>query len=104
MRQLLILLNHNKMDTLEKMLKDKSINRNGILLFSKKNSIEFIKKCRDLNISILGIDGFFLTDTTIEPSMMNSIDLSKHKQCNSHELALNFFNDKSDNLFFEIVY
>jgi hypothetical protein len=92
------------LNSIEFFFKNKVINRNGIFLYSKEHSIEFVKKSKELNVKLLGIDGFYLTEITIQPSMRDSIDFSKNLGFEIHELALSFLEERSNNLFFEIVY
>ena len=92
------------MNNIENFFKSKVVNRNGILLYSKKDAIEFVRMSKKLNVRLLGIDGFFLTETTIQPSMRDSIDFSKEAGLEIYELALGFLEERPNNLFFEIVY
>ncbi len=102
------------MKEVEKIISLKSINRNGLFLFSKEDAKEFLNACKSENIEIIGIDGFWLKENKIIPSMENSIDFSsKHfinRQSaheffvNIYESAVSFLDSKSDEMFFEIIY
>jgi hypothetical protein len=75
-------------------------------VMSKKNSIEFIEACKNAGIEILGIDGFYLREKGIQPSMANSIDFSSISYKGSKDFyaeAIAFLNTKDENLYFEIV-
>jgi hypothetical protein len=77
--------------------------RGGVALFPVRTAIEIVKRCKALNIRVFGLDGFFLTETTTEPSLENSIDLSK-MEANCHELALEFLFERSNSgMYFEVV-
>ena len=93
------------MSQIESLFEDKAIKRSNILLFSKENALEFIDECRKRNIVILGIDGFYLTEKTIQPSMDNSIDYSRRPFSESiYEEAIGFLKNSDDKLYFEIVH
>ncbi len=75
-------------------------------VMSKKNSIEFIEACKKESIIILGIDGFYLREDGIEPSMANSIDFSSSDYKGSKDFytaSINFLQEKGEDLHFEIV-
>ena len=61
---------------IEDEFRSKSIQRGGILLFNPTDGISVIQKCHEENLKILGIDGFRLTATHIQPLMEHSVDLS----------------------------
>lgn len=85
---------------------DKAIIRGGILLFSKQDALDFIEQCKKFKIGILGIDGFFITETMTQPRMEDSIDYSSgpsNKNYYDYDRALKFVSERDDNLFFEIV-
>jgi len=64
------------MNKVEKMFLEKGVKRGGILLYSKKDALEFVGACKDHEIGLLGIDGFFISETTTQPSMEDSVDYS----------------------------
>ena len=92
------------MNKVEKIFMDKAVNRSGIILYSKKNALEFIKECSKNHIRLLGIDGFFITDKTTQPSLEDSKDFSTgtHSQ-NVYDEAIEFLKNREDDLYFEIV-
>jgi hypothetical protein len=106
--QLLIHIYQNSsMNIVENSFKEKAIIRNGMMLFSKENSLDFVKACESHNIKVLGIDGFYLYDDKIQPSMENSVDFTsayyKIKGKNIFADAQEFLISKDTNLFFEIT-
>lgn len=93
------------MNEIRLKFKDREINRKGTLLYSKATSLCFIQECARQGITILGIDGFFLTEHTIQPSMDNSIDFTSILFSGDiFNAAISFLEDRPDTLFFEIVY
>ncbi|OMP76220.1 MULTISPECIES: hypothetical protein [unclassified Chitinophaga] len=94
------------MNEVEIFFQEKAIKRGGVVLYSKQDTLDFIKKCKDCDIGILGIDGFYIKETNIQPSLDNSIDYSADLSNNSiydYDNALEFVSKRDDNLFFEIV-
>ena len=94
------------MINVENLFKDKVVKRGGINLYSKQDAIRFVEECQNLSICILGIDGFFLTPDTTEPSLENSIDFTdlSHIKESNFEVVKEFLETKDDNLFFEIIH
>jgi len=67
-----------------------------------------VRRCRERGIEILGIDGFILTDTTTQPTMEHSIDLSGSRRpaavADGWEKAERFIAERATTaLFFEVV-
>lgn len=77
----------------------------GWMVFSKHDAIEFIDACKKEQIQILAIDGFYVGEDFIQPSMANSIDytVDDADNENKHEQAINFLLDQDDSMYFEIV-
>ncbi len=81
----------------------------GWVIFSRKDTMDFVSECEKQNVIILGIDGLFKRDgDAIQPSMENSINfesdpLSKDTSINRYKYALDFLVKQSDELYFEIV-
>ena len=93
------------MNNIEDKFINKAIYRSGITLYSKIDTLEFIKECKRLNIVLLGIDGFKLTESTTQPSLDDSIDFSSiFNSKNVYERALNFIESRNNDLYFEVVY
>jgi hypothetical protein len=95
------------MNIIEEFFKEKAIVRNDMMLFSKVNALAFIQACESHNITILGIDGFYLYDDKIQPSMENSVDFTsahyKPKEKDIFTDAKEFLVSKENNLLFEII-
>ena len=91
---------------IEYLFKDTVIRRGYIDLYNKEDALRFIDECRKLGVAILGIDGFFLTEKTTQPSSENSIDYTSQstKVENIYVSAKEFLESKDENLYFEIVY
>lgn len=94
------------MNKIEILFKDKVLQRGGINLYSKYDALKFIEECEKEAFSILGIDGFYITDDTTEPSIENSIDFSVLSLNNENvfSIAKEFLDKQQENLFFEIIY
>ena|SRR5688572_30544903 len=77
----------------------------GWMVFSKSDAIEFIEACKKEQIPIIGIDGFYVGEDFIQPSMANSIDYTtgNNEYENKHEEAINFLLDQDEAMHFEIV-
>lgn len=93
------------MNKVEELFKNKLLFFGGVMLLSKNNAIRFIIECKNENIRILGIDSFLLVDDKIQPSLDNSIDLSRSTQTNTEtcDAALDFVNSIDERFHFEIV-
>ena len=81
--------------------------RGGIDFFTKLETIEILKLCKSLKKELLGIDGFFLTSTTTQPSMDNSIDYSAGSSShikNVYKHAIEFITSRPNDMYFEIVW
>jgi hypothetical protein len=91
------------MNRVEKVFKSKAVIKGGIMLFPKDVAIQFIENCRTEGISILGIDGFYVTGDKIQPSQDDSIDFSIESLVDTHGKALNFINGRPNGVHFEIV-
>jgi hypothetical protein len=95
------------MNKVEKEFADKAIIKQGVMLFNKDNSFAFIEYCKMNDIEILGIDGFYLNDDKIQPSIENSLDFSSPHYVkifdNIYSHAINFIRKTEDKLLFEIT-
>ncbi|MCP5467921.1 MAG: hypothetical protein H7A32_01465 [Deltaproteobacteria bacterium] len=80
-----------------------AIDRGTYLLFTKEVSLEFIKECHHEKTQILGIDGFFLRDKGIQPSLEHSVDFSELELEEAYQRSLEFLNQQPEELFFEVV-
>lgn len=92
------------MNKVENIFKEKAITRYGITLYSKEDTLDYILKCKDFGIIILGIDAFIISDIATEPSLENSIDYSTTIiSGNIYEKAIEFVSKRNEDLYFEIV-
>jgi hypothetical protein len=95
------------MNKVERLFVDKALIRGGVYLFSKYNALKLIDECRKAKISILGIDGFFITETSTQPSLENSLDFTsstyKGNRDNVFDEARKFIEDRKNDLYFEVV-
>ncbi|MBB1139568.1 hypothetical protein [Myroides sp. WP-1] len=92
------------MNKIEVLFSSRAINRGGILLFSKRDALDFIEQCKYFEIVILGIDGFFISESLTQPSLEDSIDYSGTLSISGiYEKALEFVNNRDANLYFEII-
>jgi hypothetical protein len=61
---------------LEEKFEARGMRRGGILFLPASDAIGLIEAARAQGRPVLGIDSFHITDTTTEPLMEHSIDLS----------------------------
>ena len=90
----------------KKFLQRGLVQPTGWFILSRKDSLEFLGACKEENIKILGIDGFFLLSDGIQPSMDNSVDFSSDYILKTDDIytdAIEFLKNKDEKLFFEIV-
>jgi len=85
-----------------------TIRWSDVLLLPREYAIAFIKECQKESIIILGIDGFYLTPTTVQPSMDNSINFSdpeseEYKTKDRYQSSINFLEERDPKMYFEIV-
>ncbi len=94
------------MNRIESLFKDRLLKRGGLDLYSKEDTLRFIDECKKDTVPILGIDGFYITENTTQPSLENSIDFSALpiKNGNIYSLAKSFVAERAESLFFEIIY
>lgn len=92
------------MNKVEEIFIEKAVERGGLFLYSRENAIAFVKACKNEKIHLLGMDGFFLTNNRIQPSLEDSLDFSSlFFQEDVYEKAIDFLEIRSDDLFFEII-
>ena len=92
------------MNKVEKRFVNKALNRSGVILYSKEDALEFIEECSKNDIGLLGIDGFFITNKTTQPSLVDSKDFSTGLRCqNVYDEAIEFLEARNSNLYFEII-
>jgi hypothetical protein len=93
------------MEPIEQEFLSNGVLRDGLLLLSSKDALAMVRRCRELGIKVLGIDGFRLTEQTIQPVMEESIDTSK--ACNKLDTWIRaeafLIAHVNTDLFFEVV-
>ena len=62
---------------------DRSVSQWGMRLYQPAVAIDLVRRCRQLNVRVLGIDAFLNHSKGIEPSLEHSIDFT-----NEHNRAL----------------
>jgi len=95
---------NESMNKVELLFLNMGIKREGIIMYSKDDALQFIDECKKQHVVILGIDGFYLTHTTVQPSMENSVDFSNEPFDEAlYQDAIRFLEKRDPNLHFEIV-
>ncbi len=62
--------------TLEQTFETRGIRRGGILFLAASDAIALVEAARQQRHPVLGVDSFVITDTTTQPLMEHSMDLS----------------------------
>ncbi|HVA46984.1 MAG TPA: hypothetical protein VNH11_11505 [Pirellulales bacterium] len=94
---------------LEKEFSTRAMERHGVVLMRPAGAMEYVARCAEHSIEVLGIDGFRVDGDQIQPLMEHSIDLSlsprpTSEQIGSHEQAVEFLKAHGgSDLWFEIV-
>jgi hypothetical protein len=96
------------MNKVERVFRDKGINRGGAYVYPKLVAINFIRECRRFNIGVLGMDALILHENATEPSMANSIDFTASPYIENPpndiwDAAITFLKERDDKYHFEIV-
>lgn len=91
------------MNKAELLFKDKAVIKGGLMLFSKDDAVQLVLGCKKENIKILGIDSFRIVGDKIQPSLEDSIDLSKINETENYAKAADFIENRSDEFYFEIT-
>ena len=103
------------MNSIQRAFCDKGIFRGGLLFLKGPDALEMVRRCRELQMQVLGVDGFLLTDKTTQPLMEHSIDVSRGGRAtvggqqivtptDSWKLAEEFIRERLEmDLFFEVV-
>ena len=64
------------MEDLEQSFAGRGIQRGGILMLNATDALAFIEAARVRHTVVLGVDSFIITDTTTQPLMEHTLDLS----------------------------
>ena len=96
------------MARIEDEFRKKGLTRGNTVRFRAAEALAVIRRCCARRVAVLGIDGFFLTEHTTQPSMAHSIDLSDiesfHNPVDCWTRAERFIQINADKgLYFEIV-
>ncbi|TWF39066.1 hypothetical protein FHW36_106290 [Chitinophaga polysaccharea] len=92
------------MNKVEQIFVEEALERGGLLLYTREIALKFVKECRNENIHLLGIDGFFLIDNSTQPSMADSIDFSSlFFEGDVYKKAIDFLEKRPIGMFFEII-
>ena len=62
------------MTDIKQEFRTKGEQRGGVLLLTPADSIDMVRRCREENVRVLGLDAFVLKQKTIQPVMAESID------------------------------
>jgi hypothetical protein len=82
----------------------KALIKGGIYLYLKHDALQYVFACQKEDIPILGIDAFYITQKSTQPSMEHSIDFSTHLiDKSTFAEATKFLEGMPDSLYFEIV-
>ena len=94
------------MDIIEKEFIGKAIIKGGIHLYKSMDALDVIKRCRQFNRNILGIDSFIVTSNITQPVLEHSIDFSTKGIVGGSWLEAEEFVKTRENsgFLFEIVY
>lgn len=82
----------------------KGILEGGIFLLPVNDALQLVRCCRERGIRVLGLDAFWLFETTIQPVMDMSMDYSWPNDENSWSCAESFLSEHANSgLYFEVV-
>ena len=62
------------MTKIEDEFRDVGVIRGMTLMLKPSDAVAFVRRCRELQVKVLGLDAFHLTDTTRQPDMNESIE------------------------------
>jgi hypothetical protein len=81
----------------------RGIVQGGTLMLYAEPALEMVERARELGVPILGVDGFWVTETTTQPDMEHSVDLGSGG-VDSWDAAAGFIQSRSAlGLMFEVV-
>lgn len=97
----------DNLNKIEKQFFSKAIIRGGIFLLDAKNVVDFILECQKEKKRIFGIDAFFLSFNTIQPSLENSLTYLSNEKLDRkfYEKTIEFITQHKDipSIYFEVV-
>ena len=94
-------------ETVKKFVDKTVFNDGRIILFSKDIVFQIINYCKEHNIKILELEGFYIYDInsaqpTIQPDMEYDIVFHNETIENSYKKSIEFLKTVKENLFFEV--
>jgi hypothetical protein len=89
--------------TLRSEFARRGILRGGTLIMLPSDALAMVERARELGVPVLGVDGFWITETTTRPDLAHTIDLSGDANKGWDEAA-RFIAERFDGgLMFEVV-
>ena len=83
----------------------------GVKLLTFIDTIDILLIAKELNVSLLGIDGFYIVEERLQPSMEDSIDISitpygtlEDEYNAAFQFLDNVISKNSDTLYYELVF
>ena len=59
---------------------DKALSRGALSLLRPQDALSLVARCREVGLSILGLDAFLVSSQHVQPSMEHSIDFSSERE------------------------
>ena len=94
------------MGSIEEEFRDLSVVMGRTLIFRPADAITFVRRCREKQVKLLGLDAFHLDADSIQPDMGASIDLSLpvYSGQDLWTLAERFLDQRLESgLYFEVI-
>jgi hypothetical protein len=93
------------MEDLEQTFVAGGIQRGGVLMFRAPDALDFIEAARQQQTPVLGIDSFIVTETTTQPLLEHTLDLTAGSlPADTWSQARRFVEERRDSGFlFEVV-
>jgi hypothetical protein len=81
----------------------RGILRGGTLIMCPPDAIAMVERARELNVPVLGVDGFWITDETTQPDLEHTLDTGGNP-ADGWDEAAQFIAERADlGLMFEVV-
>ena len=96
-------------EDLSKEFAPRAMERHGLMLLRSADAAQYVERCAELGVAVLGIDAFLVTDDGMRPLMEHSVDFSvSHppidKDSVVYQKAIDFLQARDHlDLWFEIV-
>ena len=65
--------------SLEEEFSHRGVMRGGILILSADGALAMVERARELGVPVLGVDEFWITESTTQPDLEHSLDLGAGK-------------------------